>query len=517
MRHFKLLILLLGVFSLSSGFAQTTFDVDLQATLLKNMKKLKEGTEVHFTRFTHEKYVGPGFVGEQFFLIDDSVNFSFEIYQNLDDTFDFHYDDIQTLWDGEVISKVIGPLGKVGFQTDLREKMAEEVLTYVREIQKHGLEFEDPYLKSYIYDLAHKIMPKRLLDGRSPQINILLKQDRIPFGDVYPNGTIILSTGLLSVLHSEDELVAVLASELAHFVLDHGFQNIDITTRSAQDDDEFKISLLSILFGSEIIVTPVENSKVTISESSSEIRRKMLKYFGMAYDYRQKRVADRAALQILELLGYNKNALSTALNHIEELYFQECNNSLYAASEGYHSLDARIRQSGEPEKLDDVAFEQMVSFAVTNQAMMKYEDRRFKECVKFLDQNIENHVATADDYILKAKCLLVMSNTEESNREILDLLSEAKAIGRPLDADRIEIVVNLRMNRRTEAVALLKDYINKLSGMGGVSTDIYKAELLWRYNSEFVGQEIAWARKMLIKLHGMMGAEAPMPIVAAGV
>ncbi len=516
MKHFKFLILLLSVFSLSSGFAQTTFDVDLRATMLQSVKKVKEGTEVHFTRLTHEKYVGQGFVGEQFFLIDDSTGFNFEIYQNLDDMFDFHYDDIQSLWDGKVINKVIGSLGKVGFQTDLREKMAEDVLVYVREIQKYGFEFEDPYLKSYIYDLAYKIMPKRLLDGRSTQINIVLKQDPIPFVGVYPNGTIILNTGLLSVLHSEDELVAVLACEIAHFVLDHGFQNIDITTRSAQDD-EFKVRLLSILFGSGVVVTPVENSEVTTSESSSEIRRKMLKHFGMVYDYGQKRVADRVALQILELLGYNKNALSTALNHIEELYLQECNNSLYAASEGYHSLNARIKQCGEPEKLDDVAFEQMVSFAVTNQAMLKYADRRFARCVKFLDQNIENHVATADDYILKAKCLLAMSNTEESNREILDLLAEAKAIGQPVSADRIEIIVNLRMNQREKAVALLKDYINKLSGMGGVSTDIYKTELLWKYNSEFVGQEIAWARKMLIKLHGMMGAEAPMPIAAAGV
>ena len=43
----------------------------------------------------------------------------------------------------------------------------------------------------------------------------------------YPNGTIVINTGLLSTLHTEDELVACLAHEVAHFVLDHHLININ--------------------------------------------------------------------------------------------------------------------------------------------------------------------------------------------------------------------------------------------------------------------------------------------------
>ncbi len=516
MKHFKFLILLLSVFSLSSGFAQTTFDVDLRATMLKNMKKLKQGTSVNFKSLTYETVFNEFSKAEQKFLLIDQNGDKLEINRNFDNTFDFQYHDVQEFWDGMIINKVIWNLQKNGFQPELRKEMEEDALGYVREIQSHGLEFEDPYLESYIYGLAFKIMPKRLLDGRSPQINILLQQSPTPHCGVYPNGTIILNTGLLSVLHSEDELVAVLARGIAYFVLDHSILNVNLAEQRARRAEFWSALLTGITAVGEGVAAASGNyytpglATVGVAALSSEIGKKIVKRLGMEYTYEQKKEAETVAGKILELLGYDKNALSAALTNIDKLHYQEYNNTIYAESSGYSdSLDQSMKR--------DVAFEQMVSFAVTNQAMLKYADRRFARCVKFLDQNIENHVATADDYILKAKCLLAMSNTEESNREILDLLAEAKAIGQPVSADRIEIIVNLRMNQREKAVALLKDYINKLSGMGGVSTDIYKTELLWKYNSEFVGQEIAWARKMLIKLHGMMGAEAPMPIAAAGV
>lgn len=515
MRYLKLLILLLSVFSLNSGFSQITTNVDLRATMLKNMKKLKQGSNVNFKSLVYETVFCENYGPEKKFLLIDENGKKFDVYRNLDDTFDFQYHDIQGFWDGMIVNKVIWILNKNGFQSEMRKEMEKDALDYIREIQSHGLEFEDPYLESYIYSLAHKIMPKRLLDGRSAQINILLQQNPIPSGSVYPNGTIILNTGLLSVLHSEDELVAVLAYEIAHFILDHSILNVNLVEKRTRRAEFWSALLTGVTAAGEIIAAANGNyytpglATIGMAALSSEIGEKIVERLGMEYDYEQKMEAKTVAVKILELLGYDKNALFTALANIDKLRSQECNNVLSADLSGDPDPQEQIIK-------EDIAFEQMVSFAVTNQAMMKYTDRRFAQCVAFLDQNIENHVATSDDYILKAKCLLAMSNTEESNRKVLDLLADAKKIGRPLETDRIEIIVNLRMDHRAEAVALLKDYINKLSGMGGVSTDVYKTDLLWKYNSQFVGQEIDWARKMLVKLQGMMGAEAQMVTAAAG-
>ena len=49
-----------------------------------------------------------------------------------------------------------------------------------------------------------------------------------------PNGSMVISTGLLCTLDSEDELAAVIACELGHFVLDHQVNNIYRAERRAK-------------------------------------------------------------------------------------------------------------------------------------------------------------------------------------------------------------------------------------------------------------------------------------------
>ena len=49
-----------------------------------------------------------------------------------------------------------------------------------------------------------------------------------------PNGTMLISTGLLCTLDSEDELAAIIANEMSHFVLDHQVNNIYRAERRAK-------------------------------------------------------------------------------------------------------------------------------------------------------------------------------------------------------------------------------------------------------------------------------------------
>ena len=66
---------------------------------------------------------------------------------------------------------------------------------------------------------------------------------------------------------------------------------------------------------------------------------------------------------------------------------------------------------------------------------MKFEDRRFRQALPLVDININNGVATAEDYILKANCLLALYNNEQSNNEVLKLIAKAKEI----DASNINV------------------------------------------------------------------------------
>lgn len=139
----------------------------------------------------------------------------------------FDTPDIRSFWNAKVITTVLPLLTQKGSQYELRNEMEEEAFDFINKMQDNGLELSDPYLESYIYGLIAKIAPESLVDGRPCNVNLLIVQQPNPISLIYPNGTIVLSTGLISCLHSEDELVAVLANEISHFVLDHSVFNVN--------------------------------------------------------------------------------------------------------------------------------------------------------------------------------------------------------------------------------------------------------------------------------------------------
>ncbi|MBQ3843818.1 MAG: hypothetical protein II817_02415 [Bacteroidales bacterium] len=130
---------------------------------------------------------------------------------------------------------------------------------------------------------------------------------------------------------------------------------------------------------------------------------------------------------------------------------------------------------------------------------MKYYYRRFSQVIPLVDQNIKNNVAIAEDYILKANCLLSTSNTLESNNEVYSLINKAKTIEPDnINIYKAEIIAMLRLGKKQEAIKMLEDYIAKLdlllNGCENTTERIYNNAF------SFVVSEQEWAKKMIIKL-----------------
>ena len=133
-------------------------------------------------------------------------------------------------------------LEKKGIQNSLRAEMEKDALEYISKVKAYGLEFNDPYLENYIYSLIAKIAPVTIVDGRPGNVNLLILEDATLNACIYPNGTLVINTGLLSALHSEDELVAILSHEIAHFILDHSIDNVN-KNKARQKRAEFWAAL----------------------------------------------------------------------------------------------------------------------------------------------------------------------------------------------------------------------------------------------------------------------------------
>ena len=503
----KSITLFISLFIAFIASAQT-YKVDLEATLNDDFKKMKEGSQVTISRVIHRLGLDDyGNLKNEYFVVmgKDTIPYDNRIASR----FDFKFDDIQDLWNQKIICNVLDELEDKGIQESLRNEMEEEALDYINKQKEYGMVFNDPYLETYIYSLISKIAPKTLIDGRPGNVNLLILENPAMNAGMYSNGTLVINTGLISALHTEDELVAVLAHEIAHFILDHNIQNVNAAV-ARKKRAEFWAGLATGLTAiAEGVATVKGNyhapgtATLGVAILSSAIAQQVVDRLGMKYNAEQEEAADKVAVQALEILGYNKNALATALNRMKEVMAQERSSVMYFQSYTHPALVNRIIELGNPEDTANQRFEQEISFAVTSTARMKFEDRRFRQVLPLVDQNINNGVATADDYILKAHCLLSLYNNPQSNTEVLDMVNMAKNLDESnINIYKAEILANLRLEKHIVAQELLSQYIQRLNEME-LSLKEIESDRAWDNTHNFISTERDWAKRMIVKVKAM--------------
>ena len=503
----KLICLFEILFSLSV-FGQS-IDLNLDVTLNERMEGIIKGSSIKLKELRHLVVTENGYSSDVFYLYDESGN-RFKVNKGMEDAFSFKCNSVQDIWDGGVITNVLSNISKKGYQYELRNEMESEALGVIAKIKEYNAELSDDYLESYIYSLCSKIAPEKFIDGRVTNINVLIKRSLDVNAGTYPNGTIVITTGLLSQLHSEDELVAILAHEIAHYVLDHSIININKAT-TRQKRAEFWSALLTGATAVAEGVAATKNNYYTpgaatigVAALTTAISAQVIERMGMKFNHEQEYVADMFAIMILKQLGYSPNALSTALSHIKERYDEEHNSTIYLSSYTHPELKKRIKYCGTPEKVVDHNFEKMLSFAITDVATLRYSNKRYSQCIPLLTQNINNNVGTSDDYILMASCLLRLKDTPESNAKVLKLIETAKTLntGSMINMYSAEIIANLRLKKIDNANSLLAEYIEKLNLLEKEQSEV-RSGRAWEYNQAFVVDERNWAKRMLVKLNGM--------------
>ena len=119
-----------------------------------------------------------------------------------------------------------------GYKHKLRQEIDEECLDYLDKLNE--IAYQDDYITSYVQGIFSKLNATTIDSNRGENLNIRIIQSPEPDAFMLPNGSMVISTGLLCTLDSEDELAAVIACELGHFVLDHQVNNIYRAERRAK-------------------------------------------------------------------------------------------------------------------------------------------------------------------------------------------------------------------------------------------------------------------------------------------
>lgn len=498
----KSLLLLSLLFSFLCGYTQVrTYDVNLSAVVDKKYEGLEEGTEIRISKIVSETVrdfeteLKDQYQTSYYMQVDGQL---VPVTNKIGKRLRFKYETVQDVWDAQIISKVLPVLEKKGLQKDLRFDMSQDVLEYMNRVNVEGIIYHDPYLENYIYSLISKIVPKSSLGGCRADVKVMILNDNSLNMGMFSNGLMTVTTGLLSCLHSEAELVAVLSHEIAHLMLDHHVQNVNKEVARKKSAEFWSAILTGVTAVAEGVAAANSNyvpglATMGMAMMSSEIASQVIDRLGMKYNHDQEREADNMSRQILATLQYDNQALAVALSNIKAEMDNRGSHDPYFESYTHPALVERIGLLGGSQFIDDPAFEKKISFLVTDVAKNRYNIGQFRKAIDLVNQNMENEVAVSDDYLLKAYCLLAMYDNEHSNREVLDLLDRAKTLN-PSDINiyRTEILAYLRLNDRATALSLLQEYDTLLRNGSGWG------DLSW------VGAELDWCRNMQIKLKGGM-------------
>lgn len=410
--------------------------------------------------------------------------------------------DNQSFWECEALQNdVYQTFLNKGYQYDVRQDLNEEASDYLKDLSNSHLLYEDPYTEDYVNALFASVIYQNFNDKRLGTLNVYILKSLTPDSYMLPNGSLIISTGLLSTLDSAEELTAIMSSEVAHYVLDHALINVNKEVAREKRAAFWGSVASGVLSATEDYLT-VKNeyyvpgtATLAVALVSSAIFNKASQRMGMTYSRAQEKSADQCAMEYLTLKNIDPSALPSALSKIKKYY--EDHRDFYTLSKygSYAELDQRIERLGKVNEFVSHPYNKAMSGVNTFNAILLLNNKRYADAAILVNKNIEQKVATDDDYILLAKSNMGMYNTEEKNNESLSLIQKAKSIAEVpnLNTSKQEILVLLRLNKQAKAAAALQEYIDHLAK--------FQDQTRSSDDATWASSESNWANKLLQRIN----------------
>lgn len=396
-----------------------------------------------------------------------------------------------------------------------QEKLNEASTRYLEELGQ--IMYRDAYVVDYVQSIFAQVSPEETDRNKAgyPAIDIL--QSPVPDAFILPDGTMLITTGLLCTLDSEEELKAIIATELAHYVLNHPVRNILRAKRA----NAWGVALLAVAsIGAVALDASADNScyydkddhtaetvaacvtaiagvgaVASIATADALTNPAQLGDLGMKYKREQEYEADRVATLYLMYSDIPVNALASALKKIRTYYEEEPHNNHLTRYNNKKALKKRLAQLSAGEDFPPNHFyRKAISDVLTFNAAMYQNDRQYLRAEQLVQKNIDERLASDYDYLILVKARMARRNTPESNQECLELLEKARVLSSSpnLDINKQEILLLLRMHKQAKATEALHVYLEMLREYS-LQGNIHDEERRW------IEAEAGWAQKTLNK------------------
>lgn len=323
--------------------------------------------------------------------------------------------DIESLWQIKMLeAQVYDELLRSGYSYDLRYAMEELMREFMNKAGQNNSFYIDSYLEARLYGLLRLVCPVRNTDKRPGVLSLRILSDIVPDAWVGPDGTMVITTGMITAVNSEAELMALMAQEVAHFALDHHLANYR-----------------------NLLLTMIEPALGNL----------------IRYTSKQELVADQCAVSVLKLYRMDPAVLASTLRKV--LAAGELMGNYYIGSTNGFFPDAATRAAS----IQDTAlwfsaeYEKMIAPVISYNAFSAYNQSQYLLCRRLLDRNIASGVATPDDLVLLSQAIMNLSGSDQEDENALAVVrSVTGTLQEPSPAAfKQEALLLLKLGRRGEA------------------------------------------------------------------
>lgn len=358
---------------------------------------------------------------------------------------------------------------------NLRSSFNEISQQAVTEIAKNSGFYEDDiFLNDYLTNVV-----QLLSGGFNPQTRSLatakIMLEVSPNACAYPNGTLVFNTRLLSMMECEEELLGVVAHELAHYMLEHALTNyIAMEKKEKRAKTWANIAAASgTILGAAAEVAAGDGSGAGIVAGAEfgfiigEMVTANLENLGYKFSQEQELEADKVAAALLEQIGVSKSYYASALDKLRQEDYRFGREIVKTRKKSTHpALDERIlKVGGDIAKVPQSAeYTKKIAQVLTIDAYVEKEIYKDHERALAVFDRIETATDLSfDDYLIKIPILLDLHNTQEENTKALKMLQHTMSEYKHEDImslSKYEAMIYVRLKDTESAQRSLNAYID---------------------------------------------------------
>lgn len=395
---------------------------------------------------------------------------------------------------------------RIGRQLSLRRSLAEEALDYLHCLKAEGLIYEDLFLETYLSKLANRVYPASMNRIKEEPVQVKIVKDRVPHLELYPGGLFFISTGMLSALHSETELIALMSTEVVHRMLDHAVRNINKEVQR-QPRAEFWDGLATVAATSAQSYGATQDGRYLpgaltggVTEISTNVAYQVNNRLGIIYRPIQRVKADRYAVGYLKFFGLEKTHLSAAFENIQGYLKRMNRQDLVLADDRTERLTWDERQaylSLDTTQVADPKYDQYMATVHEFNARLAHHNGDWATTNALISRNLAAGYETAEAYQMMALPLMHRYEEEAKQKEALRLIERGLRVNQQAYyLYKLQGTIFLQLDAKESARAALEQYRKGLDLNQKRLPDIQNSEE-WSYLNNFLQREYRWIQEML--------------------